>query len=181
MLEMKGNQMFRTISLTVVCLILSSTNSAVAQKPFKNKTARTAKKAYEQAIAEAKKEYVAKLKIAIKDAGGAGDLEEAKLLVAEKKRIDEGDPLVVLRNRMIGMTWISYPGMEKRSFHRNHLGRCRDGGVFRWYVTAPNTIVTQRPDKKAHIFVWHFDAKLKGASVHWFTKKQKTATAKRLR
>ena len=35
---MKGDQMFRTISLTAVCLILVSTNSAVAQKPFKNQS-----------------------------------------------------------------------------------------------------------------------------------------------
>ncbi|MCH7987877.1 MAG: hypothetical protein IID46_01865, partial [Planctomycetes bacterium] len=68
--------MIRAILLTAVCLILTSANSAVAQKPFKNKIALAAKKSYEEAIAQAKKEYVAKLEIAIKDAGGAGAVDE---------------------------------------------------------------------------------------------------------
>ncbi len=89
--------MFRTTSLTAVCLILASANSGIAQKPIKNKIARAAQKTYEKAVAKVKAEYAAQLEIAIKQAGGTGDIEEAKLLVAEKKRIDGSDPLMVFR------------------------------------------------------------------------------------
>ena len=105
----KGDEMFRMISLTAVCLILASVNSVHAQKPFKNKIALAAKKSYDEAIAKAKKEYAAKLDIAIKDAGGAGDVDEANKLLAEKKRVDGTDPIAALRRRLIGTKWTDNP------------------------------------------------------------------------
>ena len=173
MLEMKGNQMFRTISFTVVCLILSSTNSAVAQKkPFKNKTARAAQKTYEEAIAKAKKEYVAKLEIAVKEAGGAGDLEEANRLAAEKKNVETGenDPLTSFRRRMIGTKWY---GRTSRNvwnrFDKNNFGVSESGYRFFWVVTVKNTVVIQYVNN-LKVYVWHFDDKGRAATVFAFKK-----------
>ena len=173
--------MFRTTSLTAVCLILASANSGIAQKPFKNKIARAAKKTYEEAVAKAKAEYAAQLEIAIKQSGGAGDIEEAKLLVAEKKRIDGSDPLMVLRRRLTGTKWNTNPTKRRQwqSFQRNNLGRNYDGAPLRWFVTAKNTVVTQRT-KSTDIYVWHFDANLKKATLHAFTKAGKSP-ARRVR
>ena len=175
--------MIRAISITAVCLILTSANSGLAQKPFKNKTARTAKKSYEQAIAQAKKEYVAKLEIAIKEAGGAGDFEEAKLLVAEKKRIDGTDPLTAFRRRLIGTKWNNSPRNRKNwsKFLKQNAGVDYKGKRFIWYVTAKRTVVKQYPrDFGLNIYVEHFDANLRTGTGHTFTK-HSTFPLKRVR
>lgn len=180
--DMKTNQMFRTISLTVVCLILSSTNLAVAQKPFKNKTARAAQKTYEEAVAKAKAEYVAKLEIAVKEAGGAGDIEDAKILVAEKKRMDGSDPLTLLRRRLVGTKWNTNPKLRGWClFKKNNIGVYHNGTQFAWHVTFENTVVFQNK-RSLVIWVWHFDDELKKAALHRFEKSAAVAPGgKRIR
>lgn len=175
-LEMKGDQMFRTISLTAVCLILAPLNSAIAQKPFKNKTALAAQKTYEEAIAKAKKEYAAKLEIAVKEAGGAGDLDEATQLAAEKKRIEGHDPLAALRRRLIGTKW--YKKASWNRFEKNNFGINSDGVRFFWVVTVKNTVVIQYA-RRLQIYVWHFDDKANVATLHSFKKTGVTAQWRR--
>ena len=158
--------MFRTISLTAVCLILTSANSAVAQKPFKNKIALAAKKSYEEAIAQAKKEYVAKLEIAIKEAGGAGDLEEANQLAAEKERIDNSDSIEKARKRLEGIRW----GKSATSWVkllRNGRFVSRGGTTGIWLLTTPRTVVIQIDGTK-RISVWNYNKQLTAAKIYSF-------------
>ena len=176
--------MSRTLSLATCCLILTFANSAVAQKPFKNKIAVAAKKSYEQAIAEAKKEYVAKLKIAIKDAGGAGKLEEAKQIEAEMKRIDGTDPLTAFRRRMIGTKW--YTELKTRKswfgFSKDNVGVDFKGRRFVWYVTAKNTVVWQYPGNyNLTVYLMHCDADVRTGRRHAFKKQPNTFAVKRVR
>ncbi|MCH8829601.1 MAG: hypothetical protein IID45_08495 [Planctomycetes bacterium] len=185
--------MFLTISLSVVCVILASVNMAVAEKPFKNKTARAAHKVYEAAIAKAKVEYVAKLEIAIKEAGGAGDLEEANRIAVEKKSIESGqsgksnaDPVEALRRRMIGTRWNTSATNSKNwiRFLKKGAGADYRGKHFSWFVAGKNTVVYQYKRKKDFnfaIYMFHFDANLKSATGHVFNKHSKTFPVKRLR
>ncbi|MCH8828899.1 MAG: hypothetical protein IID45_04900 [Planctomycetes bacterium] len=174
--------MSRTLSLATCCLILTFANSAVAQKPFKNKIAVAAKKSYEQAIAEAKKEYVAKLKIAIKDAGGAGKLEEAKQIEAEMKRIDGTDPLTAFRRRLIGTKWNSNPKKPLNwiRFDKNNVATHKNGQRYSWYVTYKSTVILQER-RNLDIYVWHFDDKLKRVDEHLFKKTGPVSGGRRLR
>ena len=174
--------MFRTTSFTTVCLILAFANSADAQKPFKNKIGLAAKKSYDEAIAKAKKEYAAKLDIAIKDAGGAGDLEEANQLVAEKKRIEGNDPPTVLRRRLTGTKWMTNPKAPKLllRFETNNVGTYSNGIRFAWFVTFKNTVVFQNR-QNLEIFVWHFDDKVKTARLFSFRKAKPVPGGRRVR
>lgn len=171
-LAMKGDQMFRTISLAAVCLILVTANSAVAQKkPFKNKTARAAKKSYEEAIAKAKKEYLAKLEIAIKEAGGAGDIDEANRIVAEKKEVASGtgaqrDPLEKLRKRLEGTRWGPRPTVTLKLMPKQQA-ILSGGGAAVWTVSDPRTVLLQ-DHKSRQITVWKFDERMKSARLYEF-------------
>ncbi|MCH7990622.1 MAG: hypothetical protein IID46_15890 [Planctomycetes bacterium] len=160
--------MFRTTSLTAVCLILASANSAVAQKPFKNKTARAAQKVYEAAIVKAKKEYVAKLEIAIKEAGGAGDVDEFNKIATEKKRVDGSDPVEKARKRIEGTRWGQDPKMPTY-FLANRKVRFADGSIGVWIMTMPRTLVLQTRNYKT-IAVYNFDEKMKFARMYRFNK-----------
>ena len=174
--------MFRTIAFTAVCLMLVSANSAVAQKPFKNKTARDAKKAREAAIAKANVDYLAQLDIAIKEAGGAGDGDEVVRLVAEKKRIAGSDPLTALRRRLIGTKWNGNPKTPSTwvRFDKNNIATHNNGTQFFWFVTNKNTIALQdREDLR--ITVWHFDDQLRRAKVYPFQKSTRAPDARKVR
>ena len=154
--------MFRTTSLTAVCLILASANSGIAQKPIK-------------------KEYAAQLEIAIKQSGGAGDIEEAKLLVAEKKRMDGSDPLTALRRRLIGTKWNTNPKTRGWClFGKNNVGVYSNGIQFAWHVTFENTVAFQNK-RSLDIFVWHFDKRLKKATLHRFVKSAAVPGGRRIR
>ena len=171
--------MTRTISLTAVCLILASANSAIAQKPFKNKTALAAKKAFEnerkkiedaghKAIAKAKKEYAAKLEIAIKEAGGAGKLDEANLLATEKKRIDGSNTIEKTRKRLEGMRWVRNSNISiKLNPNRHYVTNGGEPGV--WLLANPRTLILQS-HKSFLIGVFKFNETLTQANVYYFQK-----------
>ncbi len=178
--------MFRTISLVSVCLILASTSSAVAQKPFKNKTALTAKTSFEKerkrieaaaanAIAKAKKEYVAKLEVAIKEAGGAGDIDEANRLVAEKKTVesDEGgaikNPFERLRKKIEGTTWSITGTTVTLRFGKNGTAIDSRGTKLAWSTDGKNALVLQS-QKSTNIYVWQLDKNVRVAAVTAFIK-----------
>lgn len=167
--------MFRTISLTAACLILLPANCAVAEKPFKNKTARAAQKIYEAEIAKAKKKYVAKLEVAIKEAGGAGDLDEANRIATEKKSLDSNrggtskNPADKLRKSMEGTTWRINVSKHWVRFDKNNTAVGDDGMKYIWVATPKNTIVLQNY-KNARIFVWQLDKNLRVAIPFMFTK-----------
>ncbi len=177
--------MFRTIPLISVFLVLATANSAVAQKkPFKNKIARAAQKTYEETIAKAKetiakakKEYIAKLEIAVKEAGGKGDLEQANRIASEKKNIETGesDPLAAFRRRLTGTKWYNTPKRAAwNRFDKNNVGISSDKARFFWVATTKNTVVMQYVHNLV-IYVWHFDDKVKAAKLHSFKKTGNTS------
>ena len=178
--------MFRTTSLTAVCLILTFSNSAVAQKPFKNKTALAAQKTYEEAIAKAKKEYVAQLDIAIKDAGGVGDIDEANRIVAEKKGVqsDEGgvsaDPFGRLRKRIEGTTWLVSTSKLTLFFGKNGAAINSKGVKMAWSTGGKNVLVLQS-STSSNIYVWQLDKNLQSATqTGFFKSKTVYAPARRI-
>jgi len=174
--------MLRAISLVVVGLSLAHADLAQAEEPFSNQIALDAQKRYEEAIENAKKEYAAQLEIAIKDAGGAGDLEEASRLDAEKKRIEGTDPLTQFRRRLIGSKWHSDPNNARswNQFNENNESVTFEGVRYAWFATSEDTVIYQNP-RNLNIWVWHFDDALNTAVLHQFTKSGTVVEGKRVR
>ena len=165
---MKDDQMFRNLSLAVVCLTLIPASVTFAQKkPFKNKIAIGAKKDFNEAIAKAKKEYSEKLDLAIKEAGGAGDLEEANRLVAEKKEFGSAvSPLEKARKQIEGTRW----GTSTKSTINFLSNRKVDfGGKYSgiWIMSGQQTLLLQSGKSKT-ITVWQFNTKLTSAQYYTF-------------
>ncbi len=162
-----------------VCFVLVTARSAIAQeKPFTNKTAVAAKKSYQEATAKAQKEYIAKLDIAIKEAGGAGDIDEANRIVAEKNEIASGsikshDPFEKLTKRLEGTTWGPRPTVTLM-FQSRQKAVLSGGGGAVWGASDPQTILLQ-DHKSKQITVWKFDDGLKVARLYEFeqSKQQK--------
>ena len=109
-------------SLCCFLLLAALMNDAFGDEPFKNATAREAQAAYKAAIAKAKAAYVQALDKAAKEAGGAGRLDEANRIAAEKKKVesDQGasgrdtDLAAQLRNKIEGTLWVPGPNRWTR-------------------------------------------------------------------
>lgn len=167
----------------VVCLNLAIVDAACGdEKPITNEIALTAKKQYEEAIENAKKAYVEQLEVAIKDAGGAGNLEEASRIEAEKKRIEGNDPVTIFRRRLIGTKWHTDPNNPKswNLFKEDNEVVTFEGVRYAWYVTTEDTIIYQHPTN-LNIWVWHFNEKLDRAVLHQFKKSGKVVQGKKIR
>lgn len=165
--------MYRSFLLVALCLFWNSANESWTAEPFANKTAREAQQVYEAEVAKAKADYAAKLEIAIKEAGGAGNLEEANRIAALKKEIESGedDPVEKSRKALEGTRWGPNPQStlklypdRKVVFAGGHSGT--------WILSDPQTLLLQS-EKSANINVWKFDEKLKSARVYMFTQFKK--------
>ncbi len=161
-----------TLAVFVVSFVLVTAHSAIAQeKPFKNRTAQAAKKAYEAAIAKAQKEYIKELEIAIKEAGGAGDIDDANRIVAEKNEIASGsikprDSTERLQRRLEGTTWGPRPTVTLK-LHAKRQAVLSGGGGAVWVVSDTETLLLQ-DHKSKQITVWKFDKQLKSARLYEF-------------
>lgn len=184
-LKTKDDLMVRAIPTAVICLVLISANVVGQDKSFKNKTARAAQKAYDAAIARAKREYVAKLDVAIKEAGGAGDLDEANLIAEEKKNIGiaTSDPFESLRRRMIGTKWNNSPNNRKNwlLFLDKNAGADYRKQGFTWFVMGTDAVVYQYTKGfDSTIYIFKFDENFRTATGYGFNKHSKTFPVKRL-
>lgn len=174
------------VLLTIICLIPASVDTFAQDRPFTSKTARDAQRAYEKAIAKAKEDYVAQLEIAIREAGGAGDLADANRIAAEKDNIGTttSDSLESLRRRLIGTRWNNSPSNPNNWL----LFKDRNSGVdyrkqgFTWFVMGENTVVYQYTREfDSNIYMFVFDPDGKTATGHAFKKHSKTFPVKRVK
>jgi len=165
-----------------IAVVLVSSSVSGEEPQFNNERANKAAAAYQAKLKEAREAYIKELDVAIKEAGGAGDLDDANKLadlkeVLEKEnKLDDRDPLAAVRKELEGTTWkpITSPP-SPRAFNRfrkdnktvNHNGV---EGV--WIVTDENTAVMQNYNS-ANIFVFKFDKGLKTATVYMFEKSEK--------
>ncbi len=178
--------MFRTLLFTVMCLFLASATSAMAQLPsakksIKNKTARAARKSYDTALAEAKaliakakKEYIAKLNTAIKEAGAAGDIDDANRIVAERKNVeanlDGKTPIDNLRKRIEGTVWNVTPfAGHWFKFGKNGIAAKKNGDKIAW-VAAPNRTLVLQSYSSTYIYIWQLDENFRVAKITQFSK-----------
>ena len=164
--------MLRIRMLIVSLLLLGLTGGVFGQA--ENERAKSAAEVYQKAVDEARQAYIKELELAIKEAGGAGDLEEANRLAENKAalekegKVDENDPVALATKQLENSKWVT-PGKGK-GFIRflpgnkttNHMAVA---GV--WIMTDKQTALTQN-GKGGDIHVFQFDEKLKQAVVHRF-------------
>ena len=139
-----------------------------------NKRAKDAAKAYNAALAKARKAYASELELAIKEEGGAGNLTEANRLKEVKTSIEtEGkigpnDAISVATRKLENTVWGTTKNKKgflrllRRNRTMNHL---KVGGV--WIVSDKTTAILQS-GSSGNIYVMKFNEKLTGAAVHKF-------------
>lgn len=165
--------MFRTISLAIACLLLTSSGS-VAQEPLRNKIAQDAQRSYQEAIAKAKKEYAAKLELAITDAGDKGDIGEATRLAAEKKKLDSDDggananAFEILRKNVEGTTWSLGGGKVVLRFGKDGNAVDSNGAKLAWSTDGKHSLVLQSHES-TRVYIWQLDKNLSTAKRTAFT------------
>lgn len=172
--------MFLRISVFILLSIFTSWDATRADEPFNNETAKSAQKTYEQAVEKAKKEYLEQLEIAIKEAGGAGDLAEANRIAAERDAIrdSEDDPIDRLRKRLEGSRWgINRNLTLKLNPKRKVVFAAGYPGT--WILADEKTLILQS-SRSANIEMWKFDESLRSAKKYTFElNKDKTRDYKR--
>lgn len=155
--------MCRKVFLVVICLRFVCVDDSIAQEPFNSETAVEAQRVYEAALAKAKADYVAQLDVAIKEAGAAGDLEEANRISVARKEVNssgvskEDDPVAKVRKQLEGTRW--GPGKDETiRFHEGGQAVFNKGYPVTWILSDPRTLILQS-DKSSNISVWQFDKK----------------------
>ena len=178
------------------CMLTFLVSSACGDKPFKNATARKAKTVYDTAASKAKvvyqaalkkaaADYVVQLDKAIKEAGGAGHLDEAIRISDEKKRIDADRNVPTtesagkLRKRLEGTVWTIDPNQWLR-FEKHGIAVKENGKKMVWVVTPKNTLVLQSYET-TNLYVWQLDKHLLSARVTAFVKWKGTLSPARRR
>ena len=161
--------------LIIVCVFagcVCNTRAVDAQLPFKNKVARDARKAYEEAIRQARDTYIERLDMAIKEAGSEGDLDDANRikdelddLKSEKVNV-EHDETARNMKRLEGTRWGPSPNLTLRLLSGNRVV-FSDGDAGVWILSDPHTLLLQRR-KNMKIAVWQFDSRLRTATTHRF-------------
>lgn len=136
--------------------------------------ARRAREAFEASVTKARAAYIQQLDEAIKEAGGAGDLDEANRLKEIKTSLEleakgEGrDPISIRTKRLENTRWFTRKNPNgfirflRGNQTQNHLGT---GGV--WILTDKSTAITQSRNS-GNIYLFRFDESLKSATVHRF-------------
>lgn len=166
--------MFHRMFVFVLLLNLVFWNATGAGEPFKNETATTAQKNYESAIEKAKKEYLAQLEIAIKEAGAAGDLEEANRIATERDEIrgsdetEADDPVERLRKRLEGSHWGPNP-RQTIKLHPKRKVIFSAGYPGTWILADEETLILQS-SKSANLEIWKFNENKRSAQVYSFTR-----------
>jgi len=163
-------------SIPLFVLLLFSSSVLAAEPQFKNERAKKAEAAYQAALKTAREAYIKELDMAIKEAGGAGDLDDAnrmsdvKEALEEEGKFNDRDPLALVRKDLEGSAW--KPSSNPRGRHRflkdnktiNYQGI---KGV--WVVTDEKTALTQ-VFESSDIYVFEFDEDRKTANVFRFVK-----------
>jgi len=160
-------------------LVLTTGSAFGAEPQFKNERAKKAEAAYQAALKEARRAYINELDQAIKEAGGAGDLDEANKMADVKEALEEEgkfndrDPLALVRKKLENTTWKTpsnpkgFLRFGKANKTQNHTG---NGGA--WVVTDEVTALTQSHGT-SNIYVFKFDEDLKTATVYTFVRSEK--------
>ena len=171
--------MSRTHLLTLTTVLALGIASVVRAEESR---ARVAKAAYDKAVKAAREAYIEQLELAIKEEGGAGNLEEANRLAEEKKSLElEGqlgssDPADLAAKKLQNTTWKTRRNPKgflrflKDNKTQNHL---KTGGV--WIATDKDTVITQSRNSGA-IYMFQFSKDLRSARVHRFESKGKPET-----
>lgn len=155
-------------------LLLASSSAFGAEPQFKNERGKKAEEAYQAKLKEARGAYIKELELAIKEAGGAGDLEEANKMAELKESLEEAgesedrDDLAPVRRKLENTSWRdpANPGGYLRLLNNNKTRNHKDNrGV--WVVTDEQTALTQS-HSSANIYVFKFDEALKSAKVYTF-------------
>ena len=158
--------------ITFLILIVASNPVSGAEPDFQSERARTALQAYEAAVDEAREAYIAELELAIMEAGGQGDLDEANLLSEAKESLElestqgESDPVRLFARELENTRWVTGPGRFNRfrpgNRTVNHNG---DEGV--WMASDEKTAVMQ-VFRTSSVFVFKFDDDLQSATMFKF-------------
>ena len=167
-------------------LVLLTGTAAGDEPQFKNERAKKAEAAYQAKLKEAREAYIKELEVAIKESGGAGDLDEANKMAELKDSLVEAgesedrDEFAAVRRELEGTTWKS--SKDPRGFHRflkdnKTINAKGTKGV--WVVTDEKTAVMQNYNS-ADVHIFEFDDELKTAKVSKFVKsKDDSATFRR--
>lgn len=164
--------MSRFVPLVVLLLVSSSVCGAEPQ--FKNQRAQKAEETYQAKLKAARESYIKELDLSIKEAGGAGELDEAnKMAELRESLIEAGesedrDELAPVRRKLENTRWgdPTNPGgflrLLTKGKTRNHKN---NSGV--WVVTDELTALTQSHNS-ANIYVFKFDEEMRSAKVYTF-------------
>lgn len=160
--------------IPLVVLLLVSNSVCGAEPQFKNERAQKAEEAYQAKLKAARESYIKELDVAIKEAGGAGELDEANKMAELKQSLEEAgesedrDELAPFRRKLENTRWgdPTNPGgflrLLTKGKTRNHKNY---SGV--WVVTDEHTALTQS-NHSANIYVFKFDEEMNTAKVYTF-------------